>query len=626
MDFCNNGNDASLYSTYCSWRRSNKGLYLQQDSANRVVTIASDPSINPSDEITILVFMETSNDYYNVAATVRWIMAKNTTGSFDYAMAAGYLNTRFYFRSNNFVYVAADPSNKQSFCVSLVSGEGPKFYLDGVYVGQSGTACTLPANGYTTYIGGQSNTGLGVAGVMWKAYKVFHGILEEDQIADVHHDIKKQVTLRARPSYFVFPPSPTYKDAIGAWDGSVSGDTLVDVSGNNHNSTTTIVNQERTKFGSIASFNGRSTDVLFGDVGDFENLSAATVCFWAKNSDWTGTQYWIHKDASSGNDKWSIYSDGTDMNFAVGDGTDTQTGTQSLPSDDDFHFFLCEFSGTNVTAYMDNVAGTPVAQVGNMGGAGNANNFEMGYSTVGTTGRAKGSMCRIKFFDRVLTAGERFDLYMEGAKAVNLLDGQQGCSNSTADESGVTISDTTWLISTGSWRLRDKTGGPAGERELRCESAGIIYRECEQAYGTWEFELYKAADANSMLITFIADTIGTYNSAGQDGYYMAFNASEQVVLGESVNGTPNSFSYSDTAYIANTTWYKYRVTRRYDGQFTYYIKGGAYTNWHQVSTSGGSGTNPSTDNTTTSSKYFCVDLDTDDRIANFKFLHGVVEP
>lgn len=58
--------------------------------------------------------------------------------------------------------------------------------------------------------------------------------------------------------------------------------------------------------------------------------------------------------------------------------------------------------------------------------------------------------------------------------------------------------------------------------------------------------------------------------------------------------------------------------------FAVFIKGGSFgDDWTLVSTAGGSGTNPVTDSTYTTSEYFVLDLDAGDRIANIKIKSGV---
>jgi len=81
-------------------------------------------------------------------------------------------------------------------------------------------------------------------------------------------------------------------------------------------------------------------------------------------------------------------------------------------------------------------------------------------------------------------------------------------------------------------------------------------------------------------------------------------------------------------YVQNDTWYNVRITRTTAGVFTVWIKSPTDTNfptWTLIDTTGGSGTNPVTDNTYTTSNYIVIDADTGDKIANFKTYGGVLK-
>ena len=162
------------------------------------------------------------------------------------------------------------------------------------------------------------------------------------------------------------------------------------------------------------------------------------------------------------------------------------------------------------------------------------------------------------------------------------------------------------------------------DKVIECTTAGLLYQEMQQAYGTWEWDLYKGANGNYSNIMFMADTIGAFNATGQDGYLMQFDINEAFPFFRIVNGGFTLLANSGNSYIDNNTWYKIRFTRRYDGQFTIYIKGGAFTAWTLVVVS--SGTNPVTDNTIINSKYIVVDLDAGDMITDFRLTQGVIAP
>jgi hypothetical protein len=83
--------------------------------------------------------------------------------------------------------------------------------------------------------------------------------------------------------------------------------------------------------------------------------------------------------------------------------------------------------------------------------------------------------------------------------------------------------------------------------------------------------------------------------------------------------------YSNMNYIKNFIWYRVRITRTITGIFTVWIKGDIFSDWTLISTIGGSGTNPATDNTHTTSRYFVLDLDTNDCVADIEILPGIIQ-
>ena len=141
---------------------------------------------------------------------------------------------------------------------------------------------------------------------------------------------------------------------------------------------------------------------------------------------------------------------------------------------------------------------------------------------------------------------------------------------------------------------------------------GIAYINQDKAYGTWEFDFNKGADGNTVKIIFLANV-----NNGDNNYSIWFRNTENIQFRES-DGT----IHFDTAasYIAINTDYRIKITRSLAGVFTVYIKGGAFgwSSWTLVSTAGGSGTNPVTDNTYTTSNYLVADLDNGDTVSNLK--------
>ena len=153
--------------------------------------------------------------------------------------------------------------------------------------------------------------------------------------------------------------------------------------------------------------------------------------------------------------------------------------------------------------------------------------------------------------------------------------------------------------------------------------------QSKQAYGEWEFDIYKGADGNDSRVGLLCKT----PTSTIIGAYMIIigNTETLELLKEGV-----SIMKTASSYISNNTWYRIKVARlKSSGTFSsivpsmttvypantfaVFIKGGSFgNNYKLVSTAGGSGSNPVTDSTHTTSEFFVADLDAGDKIANIK--------
>lgn len=156
---------------------------------------------------------------------------------------------------------------------------------------------------------------------------------------------------------------------------------------------------------------------------------------------------------------------------------------------------------------------------------------------------------------------------------------------------------------------------------LTCTTAGIAYIASTQAYGEWEFVIN--VDLGTEGFKFIAST-----TAGGDDYSLTI---ANGVLYLAKPGVANLFGTA-AGYISYDTDYKIKITRNETtdqygtgakGTFYVYIQGGSFGESYQlIDVSGGSGTNPVTDNAYTISNYFVLDLDTADKISNIHLTDG----
>jgi len=97
-----------------------------------------------------------------------------------------------------------------------------------------------------------------------------------------------------------------------------------------------------------------------------------------------------------------------------------------------------------------------------------------------------------------------------------------------------------------------------GEQYLQASGGLLTAFGSAQAYGDFEFNLYKGADANEIRIYPISTMANLYGS----GYWFGMRSSEELRLNSYANGssavqmmlTPNS-------YVANNTWYNIKLSR-----------------------------------------------------------------
>jgi len=164
-----------------------------------------------------------------------------------------------------------------------------------------------------------------------------------------------------------------------------------------------------------------------------------------------------------------------------------------------------------------------------------------------------------------------------------------------------------------------------GSKYLECVTAGYLSIPSKQAYGTWEFDWYKGADASQLVIWLMSDKIITKTPNGDsvNGYHLWLYTDEKIYLQRDSGGTYVTLNSSSWTFN-NNTWHRIKVTRTTSGLFNVLIKGGGltptagYDGWYLAFTA-------VTDATVTSSNYLGVYMGAaGDRIANIKLTNGVI--
>ena len=176
------------------------------------------------------------------------------------------------------------------------------------------------------------------------------------------------------------------------------------------------------------------------------------------------------------------------------------------------------------------------------------------------------------------------------------------------------IPNTPIKIYSGTWSVLTENVTYNGETKLckvlKCDSAGFVHIDNsmmtgdfeEDAYGTWEWLVYHSASSMTRVGLISSKYYGIFNP----GYRIDLDSTERIFFIESYVGTKFETVVN---YLHENDWFKFRFTRnKSDGQFYGYVDDTL------IDVTGGSGTNPVTDNTTTESKYFVLDFDGGDKI------------
>jgi hypothetical protein len=189
-----------------------------------------------------------------------------------------------------------------------------------------------------------------------------------------------------------------------------------------------------------------------------------------------------------------------------------------------------------------------------------------------------------------------------------------GAHESSGNTTAGYLENTPFQVQSGSFKVSVQTVNNRPTKVIQCVTAGIVsiptscfqQTPTEAAYGTWEWWMYKGADANTTKAFFI-NTNGTAVAVAS-GYNFQFTNDERVKIEET--GVGNQFQ-SDTSEISNNIWYKCGVIRTAGNEFSTYI------NDTLVVAIGG--TNPFTDASVITSNFMLFDLDAGDMIALASF-------
>ena len=597
-----------------------KGLRF---GAAQAVDVTDDASLQLT-EGTILGY----GDFVNMNEQSR-IVAKRDGGGTNYDFHYNDATNQIcmFDGATNACIIKTTAGSKTLGCI-FGNSEAPNFYIDGLLVGTSASTnaitvddASLTVGNLYTKSGDQEMRNPMSGALIWNVQ------LTASEMAQAHEWVMEQVTPTHPKQNFYFGSqvNPQEPNLTAAWDGTKGSGKVVDLVAGSNNLTINGAGHT-TKYGLDGwLFNGAET--LTGTSIDMSSGGTVEVVF--ELDDVSGTQTIFESTLASGN-RFGIVVHATDLRSGALSGGSyyKSTGASTLNAGQLYHA-VCSFDGSTTTVLaLNGVNQTSTATPSITA----TDRLTIGASNADSQ-FFNGKIFFVKRYSDAKTAAWAAVRYQDLMQRLPVfIDTLQDANVSVATEGGAKgnyLSNTAWKFGDTSARYKVSSQSVFNNpyaKVIECTTAGVLYQESLQAYGTWEFALNKAATTTPYIL-FVADVIGIYSATNQDQYSIAVNGDELVALGKRPNaGPPSNLCTTATGYVSESTWYKFRVTRSYAGSFSVYILGGAFTSWTLVDVTGGSGTNPVTDTAITASKYCVLDLDAGDKVTDFKFYHGVLDP
>ncbi len=532
----------------------------------------------------------------------------------------------------NFLAVSRDTNNKEyTFCLN---GE-----CEVVSYSDNPTG----GGGATFEIGAVQ--GIGSIDAVILETMVFNTSLGQQYLTQMYSDWQKEAWLTSIPKQTILPKGSIMDgicDPIYELDMTIEGDSVANLRpGAAVNDPTVeggVINYEGA-MGAGAYFPGGTDERLDGGLTDLiHELTNASFIFMLEPSSFNNYEGWLTQGTSTTNrTRIGVGGPGAGtnkdilINFADNAGVAPSAYTTSVPLAAGAPTMVrIEFDGTGATdadkikCYVNEeeqtltFAGDQPTQLSSVSA-----NLYIGDDPGAASREYHGVMNHLVICDDNLTEAQGAEVYERFAKKVNLNALQDDAVETIASQSGGFLSNSGFEIVSGSWNVE-----PGDGKAAMCVTAGAIAIPSKQAYGTWEFDVYKDADANTLDVQFMSTEAQPITSSTNSGYSMRLSSTERFSLYEFSGGASSSdLMYTATGAVTLQNLYRIRITRTPAGWFTVYVKdvtgNGA---WQELDVTGGSGTNPKQNTNQTSSSYLVIDADAGDAVKNFVFYPLPIDP
>lgn len=407
---------------------------------------------------------------------------------------------------------------------------------------------------------------------------------------------------------------------VGHWDMQMANGLVQDLSNEGNNLTKVgQVSQVQGVFDKALKFDG-SSGYLSKSIANFRSVdSFGSITAWVKlDAIGLGTKSIFSSSDTATNTKYFLFEVATTGQLLVQNSVSGVASPSNYLVAGKLHHVALVSTGTTYRMFIDGVSVTVATSYGtNDGGwfsdVADRDNISIGAATRLSKGEyLNGGISDVKVWSKTLSDAEVLADYVRGAKMLRYRNTFEDAAVSLA-ASSLELND--FQVSSGTWKISEDS---SKQKWLENVTAGVAaYIPSTQAFGTWQWEVYKGSDTSNVYVVFSETT----NNRTGNGYEFHITSSEVLVIRKLVAGIPTNLMVSAAAYISIGTKYTIRITRNYAGAFNFYIRGGAYTSWTTVAVS-------VADLTYTSCKYFLFAALTTagDKISNIIIREGVLDP
>ena len=519
----------------------------------------------------------------------------------------------------------------------------PTFYINGVAltVGNGLTEVATPIGTRvsestdTLYIGDETTGSRTFDGEITDV-QLYNSALTQQQATQLYSEALKEANLNKTPVNIKVPESAVSTNSNCVLDLNMEqGMKIIDLTKNCTVTVNSSVDFVNGIFGKAVQLYGSNGSVQVTDVAAIQNIfdggGSVEVWFYPfsdgegdlgrildKRGSGAGSGFMSYLSTeASGMTKLSLWQD-----FDTNDGVwDTTNAIIKLNQWNHIVWtYNSDSSANDPTLYLNGVAltvgsgltessitsGTRSTDVGNDLYVGANSGGDMTFDGIIDTTR---------LYTAVLTQAQVTTLYELGEDKINYYTNGDNWNVSTGNVTDGFLENSGFNINSGTWQIDDSSDGG---KQITNIVAGILYIKSPQAYGQWEFDMYRGAIGNTSVVQFIDSDIATRFGATNLGYVIHDSAGT-LYLVEMIGTTTSNLFFTAASYLSNNTWYRIKVTRTNSGVFTVYYSIDGGVTYTIVVITGGGGSNPVIDTTITASTYFVLDLDALDAVRNFRF-------